>query len=132
MSELYWITRLDAINAILIVLTVLGVFGLIAYIATYICIKMSPINELSSSYEVNCYRQNLAGNRISRWFVVGLIIGVLGCIFVPTTKQGLIIYGVGGTIDYIKGNETAKKLPDKVVEALDKYLDELNGGEEKK
>lgn len=132
MSELYWITRLDAINAVLIVLTVLGIFGLIAYIATYFCMKFNPIDEHSNSYEITCYKQNLAGNRISKWFAIGLIVGVLGCIFVPTTRQALIIYGVGGTIDYVKSNETAKKLPDKVVKALDKYLDELNGGEEKK
>ena len=46
--------------------------------------------------------------------------------FVPTTKQALIIYGVGGTIDYIKSNDTAKQLPDKAIIALDKYLESIN------
>jgi hypothetical protein len=43
----------------------------------------------------------------------------------------MMIYGVGGTIDYIKSNDTAKQLPDKVVSALDKYLDSLNEEDEK-
>jgi hypothetical protein len=44
----------------------------------------------------------------------------------------LLIYGVGGTVDYIKSNDTAKQLPDKVVNALDKYLDSFNEKEDKK
>lgn len=45
--------------------------------------------------------------------------------FVPTTNEALLIYGVGGMIDYIKSNDTAKQLPNKCVKALDKYLDNL-------
>lgn len=52
-------------------------------------------------------------------------------IFIPTTNEALLIYGVGGTIDYIKSNSTAKQLPDKCVKALDKYLDNLTKEEEK-
>ncbi len=47
----------------------------------------------------------------------------LGCVFIPTTKEMYLIYGVGGTIDYLKESETAKQLPDKVVMALDKWVD---------
>ena len=43
----------------------------------------------------------------------------------------LVIYGIGGTIDYIKGNDTAKQLPDKCIEAIDKFLDEYTGEEDK-
>ena len=44
-------------------------------------------------------------------------------IFNPTTKVLLYIYGVGGTIDYIKTNDTAKQLPDKCIKALDRFAD---------
>ena len=37
----------------------------------------------------------------------------------------LLIYGVGGVIDYAKDNEKAKQLPDKVVDAIDAYLESL-------
>lgn len=33
---------------------------------------------------------------------------------------------LGGTIDYIKSNETAKQLPDKCIKALDKWVENLN------
>ena len=42
----------------------------------------------------------------------------------PSQKNLLIIYGVGGTIDYLKENKDANKIPDKCVKALDKYLDD--------
>ena len=51
---------------------------------------------------------------------------VLSCafsIFVPSSDQLVKIYGIGGTIDYIKSNETAKQLPDKCIKALDLYID---------
>ena len=35
-------------------------------------------------------------------------------------NDALLIYGVGGTIDYVKSNKTAKQLPDKCIKALDK------------
>ena len=52
--------------------------------------------------------------------------------FIPTTNEALLIYGVGGTIDYIKSNDTAKQIPDKCVKALDKYLDNLTKEENQK
>lgn len=50
-------------------------------------------------------------------------IGLVIVVFVPSEKQFYAIYGVGGTIDYIKSNETARQLPDKVVNALDRWVD---------
>jgi hypothetical protein len=58
--------------------------------------------------------------------VLVVVILVIFEVFIPTTKQALVIYGIGGTIDYIKSNNTANQLPDKVISALDKYLDALN------
>jgi hypothetical protein len=52
-----------------------------------------------------------------------LVICLLVKIFVPTTNEALLIYGVGGTIDYVKSNPVAKQLPDKCVNALDKWVD---------
>lgn len=54
---------------------------------------------------------------------VSTLIGFLMCVFIPSTKSLLIIYGVGGTIDYVKENKVANKIPDKCIKALDKYLD---------
>ena len=60
------------------------------------------------------------------------IIVALLLIFIPTTNEALMIWGVGGTIDYVKSNDTAKQLPDKCIEALDKWANSLNEEEKKK
>jgi hypothetical protein len=67
-----------------------------------------------------------------RWSVPITIIAALMFLFVPTTKEALVIYGVGGTVDYLKENPTAKQLPDKCVKALDKWVDTWNTEEKKK
>ena len=48
-----------------------------------------------------------------------------GAIFIPTQTDIMAIYGLGGTIDYIKSNDKAKELPDKVVDALTRYIDNI-------
>ena len=63
--------------------------------------------------------------------IIATLVLIVINIFIPTTNEALLIYGVGGTIDYIKSNNTAKQLPDKCVKALDKYLDNINKEEEK-
>ena len=55
-----------------------------------------------------------------------LICFILSCIFsifVPSSNQMTKIYGIGGTIDYLKSNETAKRISDKCIKALDLYID---------
>ena len=64
-----------------------------------------------------------------RFIFVTIIAGLIN-FFIPTTNEALMIYGIGGTIDYVKSNETAKQLPDKYIKALDKYLDNINKEEE--
>lgn len=45
-------------------------------------------------------------------------------LFLPNSKQAAIIFSVGQTIEYVKGNEKIKELPDKVVLCLDKLISE--------
>ena len=60
----------------------------------------------------------------------------IGAVFTPTEKEMYAIYGIGGTIDYLKSNEKAKQLPDKCIDALTRYVDSIEkdkkGKEEKK
>ena len=70
---------------------------------------------------------------IVKWLrrsVVAIVISAIGTVFIPRGNELMAIYGIGGTIDYIKSNDKANELPDKVVDALTKYLETLN--EEKK
>lgn len=132
MNEIYWITRLEGISTF---------FGLSALFSAAIAIILFVIAITNKSdadiyYEgsktwkqhINIYK------KCSYWAkrcVIILIISSFINIFIPTTNEALLIYGVGGTIDYIKSNSTAKQLPDKCVKALDKYLDNLTKEEEK-
>ena len=61
------------------------------------------------------------------WFPRTLLIAsisLLAYVLIPTTKEMLIIKGVGGTIEYIKNNDTTKQLPDKTLQCIDKLLED--------
>ena len=115
MNELYWITRCDAI----------GILGMIFLIlSSMACIILTIMCIISSSEkDENGIKVT---KKLLKIFVPVMSICTLIEVFVPTTKEALFIYGVGGTIDYLKENPTAKQLPDKCINALDKWVDDLN------
>ena len=115
MNELYWITRLDAVNGFFTAMMIIGGMAIITLLVAF-CFNDCVISKL---------RKGLF------WSILVFLLGIFGLVFTPTTNQALIIYGVGGTIDYIKQNDKAQKIPDKVIDALDKYLDSMNNKEEK-
>jgi len=117
MSELYWITRFDGFLTAVILMLIACLMLAIIFIAGYF-----------DSYDKDAEKANL--KRAAIFGSIGLFL-LIAQAFIPTTKQALIIYGVGGTIDYIKNNETAKQLPDKAIIALDKYLESINEETEK-
>ena len=120
MGEIYWITRFDPINTCATIFLVLS-----AIVASFFIINtLIAIAEEDSEKEINLCKKCL---KISSSV---LVVCILIEVFVPTTKQALLIYGVGGTIDYIKANPVAKQLPDKCVNALDKWVDSWNIKEE--
>lgn len=107
MTEIYWITRLEAINVL---------FGVIIVIS----IIISIINFLTNYEE----ERSVIGWRKCR--IALFIIGVLGATFVPTKSDMLLILGVGTTIDYVQSNDTINQLPDKCVDALNAWVDSLS------
>lgn len=120
MNELYWITRLEAIHILTIIFGVILTILFLVFLANYI---------FESEYKdtKNMKRQMSNIRKTS----IPLFLCVLILIFVPTKEEALLIYGVGGTIDYIKTNDKVKKLPDKVIDALDLYLEEHLGKNKK-
>lgn len=107
MTEIYWITRLEAINVLF-------------WLMILIPITMLIINFLVNLAE-NC---SVIGWRKCR--IASFIIGVLGATFVPTKSDMLLILGVGSTIDYVQSNDTINQLPDKCVDALNAWVESLN------
>ena len=117
MEEIYWITRLDSIRCFFITLAALcSVIGTVLFLSFVITSDFEAVSKV-----------------IKKWVIILMIAAIpfiMGAIFTPTTKDMLMIYGVGGTIEYLKDNDTAKQLPDKSIEVLDKLLDEyLNENE---
>ena len=52
-------------------------------------------------------------------------------ILTPNTKEAMLIFGIGTTIDYVKQNDTLKQIPDKCINALDAWVDSLTEKEYK-
>ena len=132
MNEIYWLTRLDSINTVSLTLLITTVAISAIVIVIYLTANGQRIYDESRGYEssVKEYKGYCETcKNILKYSVPICIISCLLVVFVPTTKEGLLIYGVGGTVDYIKNNPTAKQIPDKCIIALDKWVTSL--GEEK-
>lgn len=105
MSTIYWFETLDAILFLFFIGTV--VFLILGGIILSMGIE---------DYEKKLIRK---GTRI---ICIGAIF-LMGYVFTPSTKTAYKIVGIGGTIDYLKDNDTAKQLPDKCIKALDMLLE---------
>lgn len=116
MKELYYLTRLDSLNdflqAFAVIFTILSIAGFIGFVACRLDRHFEPGDRYYKFWTR------------SFWTVVPVMILLwLGYIFVPTTKEAYMIYGIGGSIDFLKSDTTAVKLPHKVIEAIDGWMD---------
>lgn len=113
MRDLYWITVLGNLKITSAAFTFTLGLVLLLLIIGYSVSSSIDKKEDTSEYRKKCIKRVL----------LPFIIAILGVIFIPSTKELYLIYGVGGTMDYLKSNSTAKQFPDKCVKALDKWLD---------
>lgn len=111
MSELYWLGVLGNLHDFGVAVAILS--GLvILFVSVFFTVPRVYDNDYSKE------------KKALKYSLVSFLVSLLVCSFVPSTKNLLIIYGVGGTIDYVKENKDANKIPDKCIKALDKYLDD--------
>ena len=116
MSELYWLYVLGNLNGFCRLLIVLSIIAFVVCVIFYIVPQDEDFGfPLAKKYIVKFIRFTL---------LPILIISTIGNTFIPDTKTLYVIYGVGGTLDYLKENKTAKQIPDKAILVLDKYLNE--------
>lgn len=114
MSELYWISVLGNLN-------IVGIISLVLlFIALVIIVVGCIVND-----DYYCDKARGKYIRCMRALVIPFILSLAIVVFVPTTKELYLIYGLGSTIDYVKSNDKAKQVPDKAVEALNRYLDSI-------
>lgn len=115
MSELYWITVLGNISVVSVnvmaVLIILWAAIAIGFIITSNCdsVDLKVRGRLKS---------------IAKKILIPTIIFSLLSIFIPTSRELMMIYGIGGAIDYIQENPDAKQLPDKYIKVLNKWADD--------
>lgn len=134
MNEVYWITRLGALNFLFNTIIFVSLVAIIILAMELFAIKKTPDNEDDKNLELQVvtgkvHNENMYYNFVKKQFIRAFIVFVVSIVcnvFIPTKNEALMIYGVGGTIDYIKSNETAKQLPDKCIKALDKWADNIN------
>lgn len=112
MNEIYWITRMDTITAILIILLIVSAISTIVLVVCY----FDPDNDGKGIKKL-----------LKKWSIASVVstfVLLLAVALTPDTKDMCMIYGIGGIIDYVQENDTAKQLPDKAIQALDKLMDE--------
>ena len=113
MSEIYWIQRIGALSDLF---NVMWGISMVIEIVALLCFPV--IVDYFDDYKDKIIK-------VCKILIATFIVGVIGGIFIPTTNELYAIYGIGGTIDYIKSNDKAKQLPDKVVDALTRYVDNI-------
>ena len=127
MNEIYWTTRLDAICDFLTTIAIVSFLISVVMVAfaMYNRFEADDYEEGGKYYNCHMQRFKIFFNYFKRSIIVALVLTFIN-IFIPTKNEVLLIYGVGGTIDYVKSNKTAKQLPDKCIKALDKRADNIN------
>lgn len=122
MFEIYWLTRVDTLNTLfgwmIAIPVVVGIIMFIVFLISMEDIRNEEVDENWLSFKKYC-------KKFRNVLLPVFIVGILGTGFCPTKNDMLLIYGVGGSIDYLRNNPTAQKLPDKCIEALDAWVDEL-------
>ena len=116
MVEIYWLQRL-------------GNIGFCFYVGFWTCVIIAAVVAVAIFFAYidddwdygdfkrrKCYLKKFA--MVFAFFTIGAI-------SVPTQHDIMAIYGLGGTIDYIKSNDKAKQLPDKCIDALTRYVDSI-------
>lgn len=119
MSTLYWINVLGNFYELcMLIFVISALFGI-----TFILVTVFHEDDIKADLSKVGYKRFV---KVRNTNCIALIISTLVLVFLPTKNQLYIIYGVGGAIDYLKDNPTAKELPDKCIKALDAWVDKLN------
>ena len=122
MEQIYWITRLDGI------ITFLGVVLFLSL--TALCI-FSVIYLITYDDEDFFKKRIITLKRIISTSFFASVISAIGLIFIPTSREVMMIYAIGGAVDYIKDNEKVEDLPDKVIDVIDAYVESLKKNSDK-
>lgn len=116
MVEIYWLQRL-------------GNIGFCFNVGFWACVVFAIILAVTCffAWTADAFEEGGKERMIcfAKRFAMVFVFFTIGAIAIPTQHDIMAIYGLGGTIDYIKSNDKAKQLPDKCVDALTRYIDSI-------
>lgn len=115
MNELYWISVIGNLNTVFWV--GFGASLTILFVASLVFLSERPDREDED-------RELLL--KTCKHCTIIAFICALCAIMVPGTKELYLIYGAGSIVDYCKGDPKVKEVPDKAIEALNRYLDSIS------
>ena len=116
MSEIYWITRIGELDTLF---SIMWTVSLIVVCSGGFAFLMALA---VGDDEIDNLRQYV--KKITSCLCIVFAIGVIGDIILPSRNDSMLIYGLGSMIDYVQSNDKAKQLPDKAIDALNRYMDE--------
>lgn len=129
-GKMYWFTRLSTVTTVLkTVLIASGILAIAALIFWFVVYLSDP--EYMTGKEEGKERYLRLGSKTLWIFTTVFVIGLIGRTFIPTTSEALLIYGVGESVEYLQHNKDAVQIPDKALQALNRYLDDNLGSDEK-
>lgn len=123
MWEMYFITRLDALYTMFSIFLALSIVGVIAGFIVYYANKAAMSSDCRYNTKEYVTSWMSTGKVWFRSFAISLIFSILGIVLIPSTKEALMIFGIGTTYEYLKSSEATKQLPDKTVEFLNAWID---------
>ena len=123
MSELYWIMVLHKICFVaFIVMLVSVIVTSVAWVISMIAwIGADGEEDDGDSY----WRNYKKAKAVAQKSFLACIVATAIAVFTPSKEQMYMIVGVGTAIDYVQQNEKVQQLPDKCVDALNRWVDSL-------
>ena len=111
MSELYWISVIGKLKIFFWIMFGISVAaGAILFILYF-----------TSDYEDDYIK---LAKPIKLTIISTIVCGLCG-IILPGKNEACFIYGAGTIVDYCKENSKVKEIPDKAIDALNRYLDSI-------
>lgn len=119
MNEFYWINRLDHVNDFL------GGLCIICWIVLIICLFVFLMSYNAEAWSYESRRLKCRKYSKGFFFICAILIFCVNVskVFIPSTTEAYTVIGIKGIFEYLKQNDACKKLPDKVIKAIDIYLD---------
>jgi hypothetical protein len=116
---IYLATRLSGIQAISVCITVASGISLLALILYRLDDNLTygyRVEQTTKRIELNNKKQKIA----KRFLFISLFFAV----FTPDTKEAIMIYAGGKTLDYVQKDTSLQKIPYKATELIIKKMDQ--------